>query len=295
MTSPMAAAVSTDVWLGWAPEITQGTPVAATNVFDALYSGTQTDAAVGRTPIEVRNGSANSTIAFYDKQGKLTVNIAMQLDPTRAFAWLAACGITTGGIIKPGPITVTENYGAIDAKQYPGCKATKHTIRGGYNTTFMVETQLIGTAPPVTVASAAAPAFTAVDPYDWSHWQKPTVIGATAEMECEDVELVIDFTLAEFYGGGQAFPTRNDRSKNAISGRLGMLYAPAEYAAYLAKTYAPLVFSLSGYAHTALFTIPKAVYVNYPITSGQDKYVTGPVTYGAVSRNASDMITLATT
>ncbi|MGH8336494.1 MAG: phage tail tube protein, partial [Gammaproteobacteria bacterium] len=285
----------TDVWLGWAAEVTQGTPVVAANTFDALYSGTQADAAVGRTPIEVRNGSANSTIAFYDKQGRLTVNISQELGPVRAFAWLAANGVTTGGIIKPGPITITENYGALDAKQYPGCKATKHTIRGGYNNTFTIDTQMIGTAPPVTIASAAAPAFTAEDPFDWSHWQKPTVIGATAMMECEDVELVIDFTLAEFYGGGQSFPTRNDRSKNAISGRMTMLYAPAEYAAYKAKTYAPLVLSLSGYSHTAVFTIPKAVYLTYPITSGQDKYVTGPVTFGAVSRDASDMMSLATT
>jgi hypothetical protein len=307
-----AVDVSSNSWVGYVDETTPGTtPATPTWVqVPVVQQGTTwPQLAPDRRPVRVLTSNANNIIGYIDAQGRVNAAILQPLIPTFIGNWLQACGLaTTGssGFATPqGTISLLDVYGegttAIDSTIYAGMRASRLTFAGSSSVgVYTLLTEFEGIVPPATTTGAGptVPTPTYEDPYIHAGWQAPTLIGSTAAMESDDFELVIDFGIGggagEFYGGGQSMPTRNYKTQHDVTGRLTILQATAEETAFKNRTTGKLEFTLHypGGTHSLVITIPKAKYITYVKDQAEGRFITAQLTYGALSTDLSDVLTI---
>jgi len=287
------ADVSSSGFIQFGAETTPGTPPGSFTWLPVLYAGTTwPQVAPDRQQIVVKGGSPNNVVAHLDRQSRVQMTLVAAMIPGADFTgFLAACGLHTDGtgFLKPLPtLTIVDVYGAMGGYTYSNLMPNRLTFDGSsQNVPATVTAEFWGIQKPVSQATASTPpsATLAHDPYSWTDWlPPPSLIGATANMEVDRWQLMVDFGLTQFYGGGKAFATRQQPWNHVCSGGFTMLDADDEHKAFLAKTEGALEFKFATHDTTPLFLdikVPRAVYMTFVRTEGDREYITDVVTFEA--------------
>jgi hypothetical protein len=300
--------VSSSGFILFGQETTAGTPPATGLAWlPVLYAGTTwPNEAANRQQVIVKGGSPNNVIAHLARQSQVQATLAMALIPGATLdSFLQACGMKTDGtgFEKPQPtLTIVDVYGAIGGYTYSNMRANRLTFAGdSASTTATLTAELIGIQAPASQTTASTMPTGAVphDPYSWSDWQPPPSLldSATTNMECDRWQLVIDFGLVPFYGGGRPFATRQRPWNHVCSGGFTMLDAEAEHQAFLKKTQAGLEFKFATSDATPKFIdfkVPEAIYMTFVRTQGDREYITDVVTFESQTPDWADPVNITT-
>jgi hypothetical protein len=305
--------VSSSGFILFGQETTAGTPPASLLWLPILYAGTTwPNEAANRQQVVVKGGSPNNVIGHLARQSQVQATLAMALIPGATLnSFLAACGmdLTTGGgtgFAKPQPtLTIVDVYGAMGGYSYSNMRCNRLTFAGdSASTTATLTAELIGIQAPASQTTASTMPTGAVphDPYSWSDWQPPQQMisgdaSTVKKMECDRWQLVIDFGLVPFYGGGQPFATRQRPWNHVCSGGFTMLDADIEYQAFLTKKQGPLEFKFATSDTTPLFLdikVPEAIYMTFVRTQGDREYITDVVTFESQTPDWADPVNITT-